>query len=214
VTDRTTVRPESGHGLERVIFFSDAVIAIALTLLALELQVPHGPDLLHDFQEKMGSDYMSFLISFAVIGVLWFNHHRMFQHVAKLTYGMIWLNLGGLLAIVLMPFATKVLTELGDTPAGPIFYSCVMVLWAVMWILMAVTASRQGLWREGTPKTAPGNMIFGAVALLLAFGLSIPISFVDPNWAEFFWFTAWPISVIGTRIRTKRTIPVDAEAAA
>src|SRR5262249_30425128 len=76
VTERRTA-PEAGHGLERTIFFSDAVIAIAMTLLALELQVPaahDGVSLAEDFADKMGHQYTAFLISFAVIAMLWFNH--------------------------------------------------------------------------------------------------------------------------------------------
>ncbi|NUO60749.1 MAG: DUF1211 domain-containing protein [Hamadaea sp.] len=204
MTERPKIAPESGHGLERVIFFSDAVIAIALTLLAIELPVPSGEDWVHQLKEYLGSDYVAFLISFAVIATLWFNHHRMFQQIARLTYGMIWLNILGLFAIVLMPFATKVLTGLGDHPAGPVFYACVMVLWAVVWILMAQTATRQQLWSEDAPTTAPSNMVFGASALLVAFGLSIPIAFADPDWATFFWISAWPISTVGMRIRRGR----------
>ncbi|MEV6966675.1 TMEM175 family protein [Hamadaea sp. NPDC051192] len=204
MTERPKIAPESGHGLERVIFFSDAVIAIALTLLAIELPVPSGDEWVHQLQEYLGSDYVAFLISFAVIATLWFNHHRMFQQIARLTYGMIWLNILGLFTIVLMPFATKILTGLGDLPAGPIFYSGVMVLWAVVWILMVLTATRQKLWSEDAPATAPGNMIFGASALLVAFGLSIPIAFVNSDWATFFWISAWPISSVGMRIRRSR----------
>jgi uncharacterized membrane protein len=212
VTERPKIAPESGHGLERVIFFSDAVIAIALTLLALELEVPKPSTLAHSIEENMDA-YLAFLISFAVIATLWFNHHRMFQLVARLTHGMIWLNILGLFAIVLMPFATKVLTGLGDIPAGPIFYAGVMVLWGVVWILMALTATRQGLWRDDAPETAPGNMIFGASALLFGFGLSIPISFLNPSWAMFFWISAWPISTIGMRIRRSRQARAEAAAA-
>ncbi|NUR72000.1 MAG: DUF1211 domain-containing protein [Hamadaea sp.] len=203
MTERPKIAPESGHGLERVIFFSDAVIAIALTLLAIELPVPSGEDWVHQLGEE-SSDYVAFLISFAVIATLWFNHHRMFQQIARLTYGMIWLNIVGLFAIVLMPFATKVLTGLGDYPAGPIFYACVMVLWAVVWILMARTATSQRLWNDDAPTTAPGNMVFGASALLIAFGLSIPIAFLNPDWATYFWISAWPISTVGMRIRRSR----------
>lgn len=130
----TESRPtlESGHGLERTIFFSDAVIAIAMTLLALELKVPaaaEGKTVFEDFSEKMGHEYLAFLISFAVIAMFWYRHHRLFQHVARLTVRMIILNLTALFAVVLMPFATKLTTDLGDGLAaswGTVFYAGLM----------------------------------------------------------------------------------------
>ena len=209
MTERTTIRPESGHGLERVIFFSDAVIAIALTLLALELRAPaadpaRGVTMLADFQEKLWHEYLSFVISFVVIAVFWFHHHRFFQQIAKLSNLLIYVNIGSLFAIVLVPFATKVLPELGDTPYGPVFYASVMVLWGVMYVLMAIIAKRQKLWRDDAPPTAPSNMIFGACVSLGSFALSIPIAFVNPSFAMYFWITAWPIARIGGLLRNRR----------
>src|SRR4051812_6059773 len=76
---------------ERMIFFSDAVVAIAMTLLALELPVPSGhrnDEVLRQLREG-GEEYIAFLISFAVVGVQWFSHHRLFEYVARLGGGLL-----------------------------------------------------------------------------------------------------------------------------
>jgi uncharacterized membrane protein len=207
VTERTTAPFESGHGLERTVYFSDAVIAIAMTLLALELHVPYAHDgvsLLEDFRERLGHEYMSFAISFVVIAAFWSHHHRLFQQVVKMSTRMVWLNIASLFAIVLVPFATKVLPELSDVPAGPVFYASVMLLWATVYVLLVVTATRQKLWHPDAPPSAPANMIFGAATSLGAFALSIPIAFVDPSLAMYCWILAAPIAAISGRIRRAR----------
>ncbi len=97
---------------ERLVFFSDAVVAIALTLLALELPVPTGAtnqELLRSVSENF-DEYLAFLISFAVISGQWRGHDRTFAHVTHLAGRLIGFNMLWLLTIVITPFATKVLT--------------------------------------------------------------------------------------------------------
>ncbi|MFN8251510.1 MAG: TMEM175 family protein [Ferruginibacter sp.] len=97
--------------LERMILFSDAVFAIAITLLVIEIKVPefeHGVTqqmLLHAMAEKW-PDFVGFIISFAVIGQFWTNHHKLFGYVKDYNGGLMWLNLLMLLWIALMPFST------------------------------------------------------------------------------------------------------------
>ena len=103
---------------ERLAFFSDAVVAIALTLLALELPVPGGvenadsvsvSDMIRDAARHV-DDYIAFLISFLVIGAHWRLHHRVFGYVRHATRAIIRLNLYWLLLIVITPFTTKTLS--------------------------------------------------------------------------------------------------------
>jgi uncharacterized membrane protein len=206
VTEHRPVAPESGHGLERTIFFSDAVIAIAMTLLALELHVPaahDGKTVAEDFGDKMGHEYAAFLISFAVIAMFWFNHHRFFQNIARLTHRMILLNLASLFAVVLMPFATKMTTELGDGSWGTAFYASVMCLWGALYLLMVWEAQSKELWAEHIPPTALGNMVAGTLAGFAPFFLSIPVAFVDAGIAKYMWILVAPVSIITGQLRER-----------
>src|SRR5262245_9934465 len=100
---------------ERLVVFSDAVIAIALTLLALELPLPSGAsnhDLLASAVNENLDAYLAFLISFVVIAVNWRGHHWVFRYVNS-TQPILGLNLLWLFFIVVTPFATRLLTPDG-----------------------------------------------------------------------------------------------------
>lgn len=103
--------------LERLILFSDAVFAIAITLLAIELKVPEFHQQLvteHDLAASLGHmipKFIGFLISFFIIGHYWSVHHRLFGFVENYNLRLLWLNLLFLLAIVLMPFSTAFYSE-------------------------------------------------------------------------------------------------------
>src|SRR5690349_8854029 len=98
--------------LERMILFSDAVFAIAITLMALELKVPElHQQLVTDHNlvaslSHMIPKFIGFLISFFIIGQYWTVHHRLFGFVENYNLRLMWLNLIFLLAIILMPFST------------------------------------------------------------------------------------------------------------
>jgi uncharacterized membrane protein len=98
--------------LERMILFSDAVFAIAITLLAIEIKVPElnrhtatDEQLGYELGELIPK-FIGFFVSFFIIGLYWTIHHRMFGFVVNYTSRLLWLNLIFLLAVVLMPFST------------------------------------------------------------------------------------------------------------
>src|SRR4051794_6272309 len=116
----TTPAPDESAGAvevraiaaERLTFFGDAVIAIALTLLALELPLPEGTtnaEVLHSAFEHRES-YLAFLISFMVIGAHWRGHHQVFRYVTSISGPVTTLTIYWLLMQVITPFATHVLT--------------------------------------------------------------------------------------------------------
>jgi len=110
--------PEKGDfQLERLILFSDAVFAIAITLLVIELKVPElekenftDAALLHELKHLVPR-FMGFIISFAIIGIYWSIHHRLFGFVHKYSTRLIFLNMLFLFTIVLMPFSTGLFGE-------------------------------------------------------------------------------------------------------
>ncbi|MEO6454761.1 MAG: TMEM175 family protein [Ginsengibacter sp.] len=103
--------------VERLIFFSDAVFAIAITLLIIEIKVPEiesahpsEQDFMHSLLSLLPK-FFGFVFSFFIIGLYWFIHHKMFGYVINYTGKLIWLNLVFLFSIVLMPFSTAVYSE-------------------------------------------------------------------------------------------------------
>jgi len=103
--------------LERLILFSDAVFAIAITLLAIEIKVPELHQELisdHDLQHSLAHmipKFIGFLLSFFIIGQYWTIHHRLFGFVENYNLRLLWLNLIFLLGIIIMPFTTAFYSE-------------------------------------------------------------------------------------------------------
>jgi uncharacterized membrane protein len=104
---------EGGQGTERVGAFCDGVFAIAMTLLVLELRVPSADIVARDgLWHALGgrwSSYGAFALSFAIIGIMWANHHAIFRYIGRTNHTFSMLNLGLLFFVVLLPFPTAVL---------------------------------------------------------------------------------------------------------
>ncbi len=113
--------------LERLILFSDAVFAIAITLLIIEIKIPHfeghatQQQLTHALLEKL-PEFIGFVISFVVIGQFWTNHHKLFGYITDYTPGLLWLNLLVLIWVVLMPFSTYLNMEYGNLDVVWVWY--------------------------------------------------------------------------------------------
>jgi len=100
-----------------MILFSDAVFAIAITLLVIEIKVPPidrhiaTDKMLLEALDELVPKFIGFILSFFIIGLYWIIHHRMFGYVVNYTHKLLWLNLIFLLAVVLMPFSTAFYSE-------------------------------------------------------------------------------------------------------
>src|SRR5262245_19665002 len=189
---------------DRVIYFSDAVIAIAMTLLALELPIPHGEtdaEVWHSFAHMLHTEYLNFAISFAVIGVFWMAHHQFFRKIHAVDATLRRLNLGWLFLIVLVPFATKVDSEDGDYVLGPVLYAVIITLVALMIMAMAWHAIRTDLLRPGTPPHPMRELMIGAGAAAIGFVISIPVSFVSHSWGRACW-----ILILVARLAVRRAL--------
>lgn len=125
----------------RVEAFSDGVFAIIVTLLVLEIKVPHIA--IHDNADQllfalMGilPKFISWLISFFTVCVIWVNHHRLFKMCSGINQGLFWLNALLLLWISFIPFPTAVLGDYHNNQTAIIFYGIVMMLMALTFSLM------------------------------------------------------------------------------
>src|SRR5215213_10954269 len=176
-------------GLERLIFFSDAVFAIAITLLALDIRLPtdaatlSNSDLLQRLLE-LGPQYRGYGISFLVIGSFWLGHHSKVRFITRYDGRLLFMNLLLLLAIAFIPFPTAVLSENGNRTAT-IFYALTMIVGglvsAIMW-WYAVQGNRlvaADLPAKERQRGFVRNLIVPGVFLL-----SIGIAFFDDDLAK------------------------------
>ncbi|WP_329134502.1 TMEM175 family protein [Streptomyces sp. NBC_01476] len=176
---------------DRLILFSDAVVAIAITLLALELPVPAGRDASEFWTSVREHDghYLAFLISFLVIAASWGGHHRIFRAVVRIDAPLRMMNMAWLLMIILNPLATKMLTtedhdSLGAHALRYGFYALLQVLASLALLALSHHLTTHHLRAEEfrTPSAARGGeQLYG---IILGFGLSIPVFFLTPDaWA-------------------------------
>src|SRR5688572_1573782 len=91
--------------------FSDGVFAIAITLLIIEVHLPEGHDSLASRVLETWPAYVAYVISFVTIGIMWANHHGIFQLIARTSHGLVVANLLLLMCVAFIPFPTKVLGE-------------------------------------------------------------------------------------------------------
>lgn len=113
--DQEPLIDATSQGTGRIEAFSDGVIAIAITLLVLEIKVPQVPEGLHssltDELLKLWPSYGSFLTSFLIIGIIWINHHQMYKMIERTNHAFLALNVIFLMVISFLPFPTGVLAE-------------------------------------------------------------------------------------------------------
>jgi uncharacterized membrane protein len=186
---------------ERLIFFTDAVVAIAMTLLAFDLRAPHitahmsSRAALSALWHPNRRYYLTFLISFVVIGNHWRAHHRLFRDVSRLDTRIISLNMVWLLMIVIMPFATRVLSGTGAFGVRFSLYAVIQVVAMLTALLMSRHIRANDLLRPGAPGL--GTRYDDATLLTVAamFAISIPVAFVT-QWA----FAIWVASVLAARL--------------
>ncbi|HEY4053154.1 MAG TPA: TMEM175 family protein [Terriglobales bacterium] len=133
----------------RVEAFSDGVFAIAITLLVLDIHVPAvsaGP--LGPALARQWPTYVAFLISFAFIGIMWVNHHRLFNHIRRTDNALMFLNLLLLLGVTVVPFPTALLAahySAGDRVTAAAVFNGTYVLIAVAYNLLWYHAINSGL---------------------------------------------------------------------
>lgn len=180
--------------LDRLVFFSDAVFAIAITLLALEIRLPVevGPltnEELYTALIEAWPKVLGFVISFLVIGNYWLVHHRRFSHLTGYDGRLVFLNLLLLMAIAFVPFPTAVLSESGNRTAT-IFYALAMTITGLLSGLLWWHASSKRLIEE--PARSRRHTAMGVLVTPAIFVLSIGVAYLDPGLARFTWILIVP----------------------
>ena len=185
----------------RVEAFSDGVFAVAITLLVLNIQAPS--DVLKDsalvgiLLDKWAA-YLAFVTSFATIGIMWINHHRLFNHIKRIDTILLLLNLMLLLVVVFVPFPTALLVPYIAHPnqrLAALVYSGTFVVLAIFFNVLWRYATYKGRLLGKNADLAAVRAIskqylFGPVLYLIAFGvawINVPASVVlNLLWAVFF----------------------------
>ncbi len=161
-------------GKGRLEAFSDGVIAIIITIMVLEMKVPHGVDL-----ATLGPlipVFLSYVLSFIFLGIYWSNHHHLLHTVQRVNGRILWANLHLLFWLSLIPFVTGWMGENQFAALPVAFYGAVLLLAAIAYfILTRVLISYHS--RDSALAKALGKDFKGKVSVLF-YAVAIPLSFV------------------------------------
>src|SRR4029079_17633524 len=160
---------------ERIAAFSDGVIAIIITIMVLELKIPHGADL--DAIRPLLPIFLTYALSFVVVGIYWNNHHHMFALTDRITGSILWANLHLLFWLSLLPFVTGWMGENHFAPLPTALYGVDLLLSGIAYfILERMIIRSQG--ERSRLKVAVGNDRKGILSVVL-YALAIPLAFVN-----------------------------------
>jgi len=155
--------------------FSDGVMAVIITIMVLELKVPHGADLAA--LRPLVPGFLTYVLSFVYLGIYWTNHHHLLHATERVTGGVLWANLHLLFWLSLTPFVTGWMGENHFEPVPTATYGIVMLCAAIAYYILQTTIIRA----EGPHSTlaaAVGRDLKGKVSPLL-YAIAIPLAFVN-----------------------------------
>src|SRR2546423_3195184 len=119
---------------ERIAAFSDGVIAIIITIMVLELRVPHGSDI--NALAALLPVFLAYILSFILVGIYWSNHHHLLYLTDRITGGILWANLHLLFWLSLMPFATGWMGENHFAPLPTALYGAVLLFAGIAYYIL------------------------------------------------------------------------------
>jgi len=167
--------------------FSDGIFAIAITLLVLTIGVPETskfPHLAHELSNRWPS-FAAYVVSFAVIGIMWFNHHSIFVHFTHCDRGLVLFNLALLLTIAFLPYPTGLFGDALQSGSGAkvaaILYSSTMAVnsyaWAALWLY---ASSNRRLLVASFPESERRMATFLFTIGTVVYTLAVGIAFLSP----------------------------------
>lgn len=194
------------HPLERMIFFSDAVFAIAITLLIIEVHPPHLP-FGSPWQAYVTAlwnllpNFIGFFVSFFVIGAFWTGHHRTFGLADHYSDRLIVPNLELLCAIVFLPFATAFMSANAGMLVPSIVYALTLIVSGLLSLRLTRLATTAGIVREGLPVEAITLVRTRSLGVVAGALVSLGIAFVDARFSQ-----AGLLSIMAFQILIRRLV--------
>jgi uncharacterized membrane protein len=157
--------------------FSDAVIAIIMTIMVLELRVPHGTDLAA--LQPLIPVFISYVLSFIYLGIYWNNHHHMLHATHSVNGAVLWANLHLLFWLSLVPFTTGWMGENHFDTLPTAVYGVVLLLAAISYTILQTTIVRHHNNENRLLKEAIGNDLKGKISMVLYIA-AIGVAFLNP----------------------------------
>jgi uncharacterized membrane protein len=188
-------------GKNRLEAFSDGVLAIIITIMVLELEVPHGAEL-SDLQVLLPV-FLSYVLSFIYVGIYWNNHHHLLHTVKHVSAGILWANLHLLFWLSLFPFATAWMGEHHEAPLPSAAYGVVLLMAAIAYFtLQKMIVASHG--RDSVLGQALGSDWKGKLSPIF-YLTAIPMAFVNPWISSALYITVALLWIVPDK-RIERTL--------
>jgi uncharacterized membrane protein len=187
---------------DRAAFFSDAVFAIALTILVVGIAVPKVSDarLAHEIG-RLEPQIISFFIGFAVIGYYWLAQHRFFKHLDAIDQGFLAVLLAYLASIAFVPFPTALIGEHGGAPIAVVIYAITISAASLLETMLLVRAYRSKLFRNDVSRSVFRFALLTSLIPVAVFLVSIPICYADTTLAMLSWLLVLVVEKVIVRWR-------------
>jgi uncharacterized membrane protein len=213
-TDPASTEPRDDlPGVERLLTLTDGVVAIAITLLVLQLNVPPPAQLVHpdspsELAKALGNgadQLISYVISFYVIAQFWLVHHRVFRRIAGQREGLAWWNFAFLFTITVMPFTSDLLGKYASNPLAIDIFAANLLAATVATQLTVVFVRRNNLLIAGTDAREMQAARLRVAAAVFVIVLSIGLAWVNTDVAKYCWLLLGVAPAAADRWSASRT---------
>ena len=208
---RTGDQP-AGFGKNRIENLTDAVFAIALTLLVLGVEVPQKSESMVPAAQlliKLFPDFFHFILAFIVLAVIWVFHHQQFHHIQQIDHTMLWLNILALMFIAMVPFSSDYADTYYNQQIAGIFFSANLLIIGILYWIQWEHATKDH--RLVSPHLDPSEIHFEKQKNLLipTLGiLAIALSLMGVLWAAGIFYTLPLILFFLQRWHNRQGLPV------
>jgi uncharacterized membrane protein len=201
---------ENIPGIDRLLALTDGVVAIALTLLVLQLQVPvthalkENPDSASNLWRALdvdGAEITSYLVSFVVIAQFWIVHHRVLRGMRGHSEGLAWRNFGFLLALTLMPFTSDLIGRYGSNPVAVTLFGINLVALSLTTQWIFLYAAGHNLMTDAARSAHDERAArVRSVMVVAIVTISLVLAWTDTQLAKFVWLLFLFVPAIGERV--------------
>jgi uncharacterized membrane protein len=197
-------------GLDRMVFFSDAIFAIAITLLIVNIKLPisndHLPTVRHYLINQLPK-YQSYVTTFLVIGLYWMGHHHYFRYIQRYNFTLLGLNMGFLMCIVFLPFPASILDNYDGQRLAVVFYAFSMAITGLMKALLWGYASwHHRLVAHNLHPRLIRALTYYTLVPPLVFLSSMLIAIFNPAIAQFSWLLIAVLFILPQLFRNRPAV--------
>ena len=183
-------------GLDRIVFFSDAVMAIAITLLVLDIKAPEGMADLGPELGRLWPKYLGYFVSFWVIALYWVAHHRCFRYIRAFDRRLIYLNFLFLMCIAFMPFPTALLFSSPTQATSVMLYAGTAAGMGLSLLLLWIYAGRRRFLPADLPRAVVVDIRLNLLLPSLVFLASAVTAAFNARLAMYLWFLLIPVYIL------------------